>query len=77
MLQLCVCRVIEHLGSLESTQEARVAQGNSCASFILSKLPACIHTTGYKHTKHEEILKFNTELKVTILLISPFTCNMW
>ena len=25
MLQLCVCRDIEHLGSLESTQEARVA----------------------------------------------------
>ena len=23
MLQLCVCREIEHLGSLESTQEAR------------------------------------------------------
>ena len=23
MLQLCVCRDIEHLGSLESTQEAR------------------------------------------------------
>ena len=27
MLQLCICRDIEHLGSLESTQEARVAQG--------------------------------------------------
>ena len=27
MLQLCVCRDIEHLGSLESTQEARVARG--------------------------------------------------
>ena len=25
MLQLCVCRDIEHVGSLESTQEARVA----------------------------------------------------
>ena len=24
MLQLCVCRDIEHLGSLKSTQEARV-----------------------------------------------------
>ena len=36
-----------HLGSLESTQEARVAFGcassNSYASFVLSKLPACIH----------------------------------
>ena len=27
MLQRCVCRDIEHLGSLESTQEARVARG--------------------------------------------------
>ena len=34
MLQLCVCRDIEHLGSLESTKEARVA------SFVLSELPA-------------------------------------
>ena len=25
MLQLCICRDIEHLGSLESTQEVRVA----------------------------------------------------
>ena len=45
MLQLCVCRDIEHLGSLESTQEARVALGcascNSYASLVLSKLPAC------------------------------------
>ena len=27
MLQLCVCRDIERLGSLDSTQEARVALG--------------------------------------------------
>ena len=36
-----------HLGSLESTQEARVALGhassNSYASLVLFKLPACIH----------------------------------
>ena len=30
MLQLCVCGDIEHLGSLESIQEARVTLG--CAS---------------------------------------------
>ena len=45
MRQLCVCRDIEHLGSFESTQEARVALGcascNSYASFVVSKLPAC------------------------------------
>ena len=57
------CAYIElwmHLGSLESTQKARVALG--CASsysyafFVLSKLPACIHNT---HAKHEQILKFS------------------
>ena len=42
------CAYIElwmHLGSLESTQEARVARGiaesNSYASLVLSKLPTC------------------------------------
>ena len=42
MFQLCICRDIEHLGSLESTQEAEVALGINCtsyASFMLSKLP--------------------------------------
>ena len=38
-----------HLGSLESTQEARVALGcasnNSYASFTLSKLPEYIHNS--------------------------------
>ena len=41
----CVHRDMKHAGSLESTQEARVALGyassNSYASFVLSKLPAC------------------------------------
>ena len=48
------CAYIElwmHLGSLESTQEARVALGyassNSYASLVLSKLPACIHNSIY------------------------------
>ena len=27
MFQLCICRDIEHLGSLESTQEAEVTLG--------------------------------------------------
>ena len=35
-----------HLGSLESTQDARIALGctssNSYASFVLSKRPACV-----------------------------------
>ena len=48
------CAYIElwmHLGSLESTQEARVALGyassNSYASLVLSKLPKCIHSSIY------------------------------
>ena len=48
------CAYIEfymHLGSFESTQEARVALGcascNSYASFVLSKLPACINNSIY------------------------------
>ena len=41
MLRQCVCRDIEHLGSLESTEKARVALGcpsnYSYVSFVLSK----------------------------------------
>ena len=58
MIQLCVCRDIEHLGSLGSTQEARNAFGcassNSYASFVLSKLPASsisLHTHADAWTK--------------------------
>ena len=42
------CAYIElwmHLGSLESTQEAIVA--NSYVSLVLSKLPACIYNSTY------------------------------
>ena len=45
IFQQCVCRDIELLGSLKSTQEARVALGcassDPFASFVLSKLHAC------------------------------------
>ena len=48
------CAFIElwmHLGSLESTQEARVVLGrtssHSYESFVLSKLLVCIHTSIY------------------------------
>ena len=40
-----------HLGSLKSTQRAKVALGcassYSCAFFVLSKLSACIHNSMY------------------------------
>ena len=32
MLQQCVCQDIEHLGSLDSTQKARVAEPLSCST---------------------------------------------
>ena len=51
-----------HLGSLESTQEARVAlsyaSSNSYASLVLSKLPKCIHNSIYAN-KHEPINNLN------------------
>ena len=54
-------RVMEHAGSLESTQEARVAlgyaSGNSYASFVLSKLPVC-SITRWCTLKHEPIVKY-------------------
>ncbi|RMX45415.1 hypothetical protein pdam_00015704, partial [Pocillopora damicornis] len=44
---LCIHRDMKHLGSLESTQEARVAlsyaSSNSDTSFMLSKLPILEH----------------------------------
>ena len=56
------CAYIEswmHLGSLESTQKARVTLGctwsYSYAFFMLSKVPACIR---YTHIKHEQILNY-------------------
>ena len=65
MLQLCVCRDIEHLESLENTQEARVARGyassNSRASFVLSKnFPRAqyldIHTLTHELTVNKNFL---------------------
>ena len=62
MLLVVHYRVMEHLGSLESTQEARVAlgyaSGNSYASFVLCKLPAC-SITRWCTLKHEPIVKYN------------------
>ena len=56
-----------YLGSLESTQEARVAlscaSSNSYASFVLSKLPGA-SILRYTHAKHEPILKCLTEGKL-------------
>ena len=61
-------RVMEHLGSLVSTQEARVAlgyaSGNSYASFVLSKLPAC-SITRWCTLKHEPIVNCKATTKIS------------
>ena len=42
MLQLCLCRDTENLGSLESTQEAGVALGcSSSNSYLFRALQTC------------------------------------
>ena len=53
MFQLCICRDTEHLGSLESTQEAEVALGITLSLFyalqtshILSILPRNLNQKG-------------------------------
>ena len=53
MLQLCICRDTEHLGSLESTQEAEVALGITLSLFhalqtshVLSILPRNLNQKG-------------------------------
>ena len=61
MLQQCVCRDIEHLGSFfESTQKARVALGcassYSYASFVLSELPRAQYLD-IRTLTHELIVK--------------------
>ena len=62
---------MDALGSLESTQKARVALG--CASsysyafFVLSKLPACT-ITRYTHAKHEQILNFIYSEKFMVII---------
>ena len=56
-----------HLGSLESTQEARVARGDSRVQ-LLRIFRACspdfprASITRYTHAKHEQILNFPTTI---------------
>ena len=71
-------RVMEHLGSLESTQEARVAlgyaSGNSFTSFVLSKLPAC-SITRWCTLKHEPIVNQKARTNV-IRADMMLTCSL-
>ena len=47
-----------HLGGLQSTQEARVARGDSNASFVLSNLPRA-SITPWLHAARLPFLNFN------------------
>ena len=64
MLQLYVCRDIEHLGNLESTQEARVAFGcsssNSYASSCSPNFPQAQYLD-IRTLTYELIVKLSTE----------------
>ena len=59
MRQLCVHRDMKHLGSLESTQEARVdlgyASSNSNASFVFLNFPRTSYLDEHSLT-HESIV---------------------
>ena len=64
MCQLRIHGEVEHLGSLESTKNVRVARdtasSNSSTSFMLSKLPAQLNLHECMLT-HEPIVKFKPQ----------------
>ena len=60
---------MKHLGSLEDTQEARVALGYApCASFVLSKLPASY--LDERTLTYEPIVKYE-EIQASWYLFTP------
>ena len=63
MLQQCVCRDIEHLGSLESTQKARVALG--CASSY-SYASLVLRSPNFPRAQYLDIRTLTHELKIKI-----------
>ena len=63
MLQLCVCRDIELLGSLESSQEARILTPLSCSP----NFPRAQYL-GIRTLTHELIVNFKLEKKETSAL---------
>ena len=70
MLQLCVCRDIEHAGSLESTQEAKVALGLASTRTPLSCSPNFPHAQYFdiRTLAHELIVKIITMLQSQLKL---------
>ena len=82
MLQLCVCRVIEHLGSLESTQEARVALGATRTPLSCSPNFPRAQYLDIRTLTHELIVKLyinlawaKSEASVSFLMIKAIKLN--
>ena len=68
MLQLCVCRDIEPLGSLESTQEASVARGATLAPLSCSpNFPRAQHLD-IRTLTHDLIVKYIENVYVIIMI---------
>ena len=64
MLQLCVCRDIEHLGSLESTQEARVARGATLTPLSCSPNFPRAQYLDIRTLTHELIVDYTDEIPI-------------
>ena len=64
MLQLCVCRDIEHLGSLESTQEARVARGATLTPLSCSPNFPRAQYLDIRMLTHELIVNYTDEIPI-------------
>ena len=60
----CTWEVWRALKKLELL--SAIALSNSYASFVLSKLPACIHNSIYTHAKHEPILYWGTNYSLFV-----------
>ena len=74
----CSCATMElwmHLGGLLSTQEARVALGNSYASFVLSNLPHA-SITPWLHAARLPFLNWDTWATKPLGFYSSFFLNV-
>ena len=78
MLQLpCACRDIELLGSLESTQEARVARGALLRVFHVLRTSHVLSILTFMHVlMHELIVKLNLLYRIYTLGYSRLHCML-
>ena len=76
MLQLCVCRDIEHLGSLDSTQEARVARGATLTPLSCSPNFPRAQYLDIRTLTHELIVHLYKLNKTILTSIQPPQANL-